>query len=354
MTVRALGWLAPLALCAAAAAAQERPDLPCAPTDKPCLFKALREHRANRAASWSEALARPVEQRFGPAPPMLVESLTLDNLVSGFPERPRAARPDDAFLADFTAAFSELPLPVRRALGAGFAGIYFVEDLGGSGFTNYVWDASRRIVGSYVVLDAAVLARRRANEWATWKENTPFRAAHGFSLRATIQDAAADNRRNAIQDILLHELGHAISVGMKIHPEWSKRPAEVREGEDYPYFRMSWRLDRAGDRYESHFDRDFPQRKDVVYYLGARLDARDMRPVYERLEKTNFATLYAATSPADDFAEAFANYVHVVMLKRPFEVALLEGDRVTKRYRACWDEPRCAAKRKVLEALLSP
>ena len=352
MSLRAAAGLAVLVSCAASAAAEA--EVPCPSTDKECLLQFLRNHRANQAASWSDALARPVEQRFGPAPPMVVEALTLDNLVAGFTERPRSAQPDDAFLADFAAAFSGLPLPVRRALGRGFAGIYFVEDLGGTGFTNYVRDASGRNVGTYVVLDAGVLARRSANEWATWKENTPFKPAAGFSLRATIQQGAADNRRHAIQYILLHELGHAVSAGMRIHPDWSTRPREVREAEEYPYFRMSWRVDRLADRYESVFDRDFAQRKDVVYYLGPRLDARDMRSVYERLEKTNFATLYAATSPADDFAEAFANYVHVVMLKRPFEIALLEGDRVVQRYRPCWEEPRCAAKREILEALLSP
>ena len=76
--------------------------------------------------------------------------------------------------------------------------------------------------------------------------------------------------------------------------------------------------------------------------------------MYRQLEGTNFATLYAATHPGDDFAEAFANYVHVVMLKKPFEIVIRQGDRVVRRYGACWDEGRCATKRRLLEEILRP
>ena len=61
---------------------------------------------------------------------------------------------------------------------------------------------------------------------------------------------------------------------------------------------------------------------------------------------------FRITHPGDDFAEAFANYVHVVMMGKPFEIAISEGGRPVKTYRPCWEEPRCAAKRRVIEELL--
>lgn len=74
---------------------------------------------------------------------------------------------------------------------------------------------------------------------------------------------------------------------------------------------------------------------------------------YEALEHTNFATLYAATNPHDDFAESFVTYVHTVLMGKPFEITLSSSGKITKVYKSCWAEERCAAKRKILEHLLN-
>jgi hypothetical protein len=79
-----------------------------------------------------------------------------------------------------------------------------------------------------------------------------------------------------------------------------------------------------------------------------------MGSAYRNLARTNFPTMYAATNPGDDFAESFANYVHTRLLGRPFEVSVLEDGRERFRYSACWEEPRCARKRAMIEWLLLP
>jgi hypothetical protein len=73
---------------------------------------------------------------------------------------------------------------------------------------------------------------------------------------------------------------------------------------------------------------------------------------YEQLEQTNFPTLYAATKPEEDFAESFVSYVHSMLLGRPFEIRIFENDKLLKTYRSCWNEMRCAEKRKVIEQFL--
>ena len=77
-----------------------------------------------------------------------------------------------------------------------------------------------------------------------------------------------------------------------------------------------------------------------------------MAAAYGSLEKTNFPTLYAATTPGDDFAESFVSYVHTALMKRPWEITIRKDGEVVKSYRTCWEEPRCAAKRRILEDLL--
>lgn len=312
----------------------------------------MKNHVAGRIESWQAALSVPVGERIGPAPPHLVEYINLDNIKYGYPERPRAAKLDADLLADVRAAVADLPPKIWALFGERLVGLYFVENLGGTGFTDYVLDQEGKPVAAYVVFDAAVLARTTANEWATWKENTPFKPDAAYTLNARIEADSGDNRKNAIQFILLHELGHVLSVGTDIHPPWNVEPNETANDARYPFFYLSWRTDRRGNKYQSVFDAAFPQRLNTVYYFGARLSAADMVPAYVNLENTNFPSLYAATHPGDDFAESFATYVHVVLMKRPWQIEIARNGKVVRTLKPCWSELRCAKKKELLDRLL--
>jgi hypothetical protein len=343
---------AALASCVLASCAWHAPGLVCADTDTACLAHALAAHPVRSVDFWKADLARPVAERIGSAPPQLVEFITLDNVKNGFPERPRPAAMDAGFTQDLRDAFAELPAEVRRLFDDRLVGVYLVDSLGGTGYTDAVLDAQGKQVAGMVVLDASVLKQRTANGWATWKENTPFKRDERFRLQALIENEAHDNRKNAIQYILLHELGHVLSIGGNIHPPWNGEPKDVGATAGYGYFNLSWRIDTGANRYVTLFDGEFAQRRNVAYYFGAKLGAEDMVPTYASLVKTNFPTLYAATHPGDDFAEAFASYVHVVMMGRPWRITLSRGAEVVSVVDSCWQEARCAAKRKLLEQLL--
>jgi len=316
-----------------------------------CAFDAANHHPTKRTAFWRSSFARPVAERIGAAPPELVELLALDNVANGYPSVPRAPTLAPDFLADVRRAVAEIPESVQRRLERSLAGIYFVDDIGSTGFSDEVVDENGRPAFGFIVLDPGVLATQTANAWASWKEASPFRADPAWKLEAQIEAPAGDDRVHAIQYILLHELGHVLSVGTKVHPRWTLPPKEAGPAGDYSFFPLSWRI--AGDRYVSIHDDEFARRGEVVFYFGPRLESGDMRATYAMLEQTNFPTLYASTHPADDFAESFANYVHVVLMGRPFEVRLLEHGRLAKRYGACWGEARCAAKKAFLEAFLA-
>lgn len=345
--------VAVLALCALASCAWWTSGVRCADADKECLVRALLAHPVRSADFWKADRARPVADRIAPAPPQLVEFITLDNIKNGFPERPRPAAVDAAFTQDLRAAFAELPVEVRRLFDERLVGIYLVDHLGGTGYTDAVLDAQGRQVAGMVVLDASVLKHHNANGWATWKENTPFKPQPGWRLDARIEDDAGNSRKNAIQYILLHELGHVLSIGGSIHPPWTTDP-QALEIARYGYFNLSWKFDAETRRYVTLFDSEFTQRPNVAYYFGAKLGADEMAATYTSLAKTNFPSLYAATHPADDFAEAFASYVHVVLMRRPWQVTISRDGEVLRVVDSCWEEPRCAGKRKLLEELLGP
>lgn len=323
----------------------------CADTDRQCAETAQRKHVVNRINFWQAALSKPIAQRFGTAPPELVDYVRLDNIANGFPDRPSPPRIPEDFRRDLEAAFAELPDPIKRALDGRLAGVYLVQGLGTTGFTDKVADANGRPVAAYVILDLDLLTSRTANEWATWKENTPFRSGDKESLIATIESPGNDNRKNAIQYILLHEFGHVLSVGRNVHPPWWQKAAKVNPA-DFPFFALSWKYSSKDRSFVTLNEDRFGLRKRVVYYAKANLEANQMDAVYSQLEASNFVSLYAATNPFDDFAESFVTYVHTVLMHKPFEIRIEREGVGVKRFESCWDAPRCGSKRKALEQFI--
>jgi hypothetical protein len=350
-----------LALCVAAllaghttpaALAQAAESLPCADPDTKCARQAALQSPVRKKSFWSAAMSQPLEQRIGVAPAELLTYLALDNMADGITNRPRAPRLAADLRADILAALAELPPDIKRAVDRKLAGILLVSDLGGTGYTDYAKGGWFGRDAGFVVLDVDVLAGQTANAWATWKENTPFMPDPAFRLEAIIEEPAADNRKNAIQYILLHELGHILSIGETVHPNWDREPNADLNLDRYAFADLSWRIVPEKNRYASRFDKVFVQRTDVVYYFGAKLAASTMRPVYEQLENTNFPTLYAATRPGDDFAESFASYVHTVIMRRPWQIRIHEQGTLVRTFGTCWLEQRCAPKRRLLEDFL--
>ena len=342
--------LALLLLALSTGAAAHDPLLPCKPGERECAFKAIKASPPKRSAFWKDALSKPVEQRIGAAPPELVRILRLDNIANDIPNQPRPAKLTPAFLADVRSAWTGIPEAVKRLAASKLAGIYFVDDIGGTGFTDAALDANGKPAAGFIILDPSVLEPLTANSWATWKESSPFKASPLYKLEARIADKAGDNRVNAIQYILLHEIAHVVSLGTDIHPYWGEPPSGVKNVADYPFFSLSWTVKEG--KYATVFDEAFPERRNVAFYFGAKLAGEEMIRTYDNLERTNFATLYGATHPGDDFAEAFVSYVHVVMMGRPFEIRMIKDGALAKTYRPCWEEPRCAPKKALLERLL--
>ena len=348
-TLRAFSSMIGACLCACAAfAAHAASADSCQHDDKECVSRAIRNSPVTKLHFWKSAFAKPVEQRIGVAPPELVEYLALDNLKNGFPDQPHPATVCAEFQHDVEAAIRELPAALADMMRRKLAGIYFVADIGGTGFTEKIYAEGSTPVGGFIVLDPDVLRAQTANSWATWKENTPFRPMPQFELAAQIESPWQDNRKNAIQYILLHELGHVLALNEHLHAPWGVPAKDVGSIDAFAFSRLSWAKSADGNRFVTLFDDVLPPRRDIVYYFGARLAADQMTRTYDALEKTNFATLYSLNNPADDFAEAFASYVHTMLMHKPFRIDIYVEGRLAKTYFSCWTEQRCAAKMRLL------
>ncbi|MFA7177450.1 MAG: hypothetical protein WC114_09380 [Smithellaceae bacterium] len=323
----------------------------CAAGHNACLKSRMDRHEVRSPAFWQDYRRGNLEDRLHAAPEPLLDYLHLDNRLNGYDTRPQATVADDSFRQDVRQAMAELPGPVREAVKEKLIGIFFVRDLGTTGYTEAVADPQGRPAAGFVVLDVGSL-RQTANAWATSRENTVFQNDGEGRLQVTLEEAPNDNSKNAIQFILLHEFGHLVSIGERFHPSWLDEAKPVGAIEDYLFYPLSWRKEKDGSNV-SLFEDVFPERRDVRFYGEARLKSPQMADVYRRLAMTNFVSLYGATGPFEDFAESFALYVHSVWMKKPYRVQITQSGRPVFLYESCWDQPRCAAKRAVLEEWFS-
>jgi len=320
----------------------------------------LRSHPVRSVEFWRPpGRSRALKTRIGPAPPELIDFLRLDNTFQGYVERPVPASEDSEFLRDVESAVSSLPESVQRITGRMVFCIALIRELGGgTGYMDVVAGPDGSAAGGFIVLDEGALDRT-ANAWASWKEGSAFQPGTEQSLIARIEKAENDTRINAIRYILLHELGHVVDAVLGVTQIDGGNTENIR---NRGFYSLSWIYPPPsqgtllpGDTLRSRFDAAWPERETLAFYSfeNSKLRLDDAASIYEWLRQTNFPTLYAATSSADDFAESFANYVHVVMGKRPYEIRLKQGESSANLLGSCWDSPRCASKKMAVEHLLT-
>ncbi|MES2185362.1 MAG: hypothetical protein V4505_12495 [Pseudomonadota bacterium] len=275
---------------------------------------------------WLDFRQAPLGRRGGPAPAELVDYVRLVNQATDVPAVPEAVLPAEDFAADVEDAMAELPARLRAMLDRSLLGVFFARDLGCSVVTDVVLHEGEPL-GAVVALDMEVLRDHTANTWATLRENEPFRRdgrqhrEGGSGLQVVLEHGGQDVRRNALQFLLLHEFGHALTAGGNFLPDWWTRPADLAPAASYPFLALSWDIDEQR-RIVPNPDNSFPLRERVKSHTSPELERTDYAGLYGQLALTTFPTLYAADNAYDDFAECFAVYVHSIMMGRPYEVHL--------------------------------
>ena len=299
--------------------------------------------------TWTSWRRLKLADRLGPAPLELVQHVGRVNQGCGTPAAATAVDPPPDFLFDVRAAMAELPDAVRKPLEGRLLGVYFARGLGCSAVTDVVVHGAD-VIGCAIVLDVDVLGARNANAWASWKENGPFSSSGSGALSAVIEVAEHDVRQNALQFILLHELGHVLGTAGRFLPDWWIDPRELGPARDYAFLDLSWQID-AAKRIVPSPKGAFAMRDALVFYGTGRLGEHDVVAAYEALNATSFATLYATGNPYDDFAECFALYVHTVLMGKPYEIEI-RGERPLVLCDSLSVVSRCAEKYDLLENLL--
>jgi hypothetical protein len=303
-------------------------------------------------SGWERLLSIPVEQRLAPAPPVLVDFVAQCNAADGTGCVPVSCDAPPDFVLDLGQAIRDLPETVSEKLAPCLLGVFFMRGIGASAVTDVVARADGGQIGSFIAIDLDVLESRRANDWASWKENTPFLPHPDVSLDIRIAEPAEDTRKTALQYLLLHEFGHVLTAVGGFLPEWWLDAKGIAASEKRQFLDLSWQVDGNGKILPAPHE-DFPLRDQVVYYSRPKLPASDIPVLYTALEKTSFVTLYAATNAYDDFAECFASYVHQILLGRCHVQSVCKNGESILQTGDFWNSPRSRRKAEFLAALLA-
>ena len=316
----------------------------------------LDEHPAHHEYFWAgQRTYLPVIQRVSGPPTAVLEYLALDNQLNGFKARPRAAQLTPEEIKDWEAALNSIPPSILERPGGKFFGLFWVDDLGGSGYTELVRGTKEDVVGAFMVFDRKALFSRGGNAWATWKESSPFLRAGESDpqVEVEIEGDVLTPRAYGLRFVFLHEWAHVLAATEGHHPSWDAKVRTSYSKGNFPL--ISWNIDNkaAVSRKTLALSKDWQAvRKDLVFYQKPRIPAAQMQGVYQQLVRTSFPTLYAGTNVTDDFADSFALYVHSRLLGDPFRLKIVQGTNTLLKMGPCWDEPRCAAKSQYFEAML--
>lgn len=302
-------------------------------------------------AQWDQLYDLPLLERLGPAQEEVIAHVAQVNAATGVAALPVSTRVDAAFHADVRAAMAAMPASVQALLDGVLLGVRYARRLGSSAISDIVVSGAGVILGVVVALDVDAFEARTANAWATWKESSPFAANGRYAVDTVIEQPEHDNRKNAIQFILLHEFGHVLTAGTGFLPDWWIDPQDVGSTEDYSFLPLSWQV-TEDKRIVPLAQDDFALRGSLKYYADGQLAGDAVLDVFEAVGETSFATAYAATNAYEDFAESFASYVHTVLMKKPLEIRVSIQGQILVRHPERWSDSRCEQKRDLFASFL--
>lgn len=241
-----------------------------------------------------------------------LDTLIAINAIDGISDLPGPTKDLSPWKTELNKIYKSLPKEVNALADSLVYGIYFVTNLGSTGLTGIVRDELGKPIGGILFLDSDLL-NDRGNDWASKKESTAFRSSQEHNIKIHLDDT--NSKETAICFIILHEIGHILSVTKGHAPDFSETHRDFR---NYPLFDGIW-WSETYSPYEATF---FPERNKIKFYQGSPTISLfpEGKFLYKKLTNTGFVSLYAATNADDTYAEAFAQYVHVILLGKEYKV----------------------------------
>ncbi len=272
----------------------------------------LSRRLAKASPQWSSACERAPEERVG--------------LPAGLQPRAQQRAVDPALTADLVQAIAALHEPFERLFQRHVCAVVLMHDAPMTGTLTVLDGASERGI---ILLNVDKLL---SGDWLALKEATAFAATPGLVLRGTMARPDEHPRRVLLEFLLVHELAHVLEI---VH---SSDPLIAA------FLELSWpRHDGLAQAPLVHY----PSR------LGREpLPQELLEPYYDLIASSAFTSPAAIANAREDFADSVATFMHTMQRGRPYQLDVYRQGRHVRQLRACWDEARCAEKRRLLERLL--
>jgi hypothetical protein len=207
----------------------------------------------------------------------------------------------------------KLPGYYQDVLQQRLVAIYFINNLRGSGATDYILDAKGDIYT--IMLFNPNTLKTDLSKWLTYRENSCF-----IKNDADVKiDINCGTEYTGFLYALVHESTHVMDYVQSYTPYIEKNIALIKEVKtaSTPFTINAWR-----DLVVPLMSYDFPNRKDITFYGdgGPKINISDARELYEHLMGTPFVSLYGSMNWAEDFAESMTFYHITHMLGQPYEI----------------------------------
>ncbi|MCG6194021.1 hypothetical protein LFX25_12285 [Leptospira sp. FAT2] len=305
-------------------------------------YRLFTTHPITRAERYS--LSNPWQERISSLGEEEQNFIQEMNRIDGFQDSPLPEADLIVWKSRLSAVRQSLPNSVNSFLDKSLFRVILCKNLGSTGLSSFVYDRSGPL-GGVVFLDTGMLTKT-ANDWITQKENSSF-APGTLKLNVKIESDSNDTIETALEYILLHEIGHILSVQKRIVPDFREK------NRDFSTFEFSngvWVNEN-----DSVFDDSFPMRKKIRFYSSQPISFdSEWGGIYPVLEKTPFPTLYSSINGDDFFADAFVSYVHTILQKKIWNLEIKQenGVKVFEMKNGI-QEPRCKKQKEFLDRLFA-
>ncbi len=231
--------------------------------------------------------------------------------------------PDEKEMKIIARSLEKLPPLTRKIMKKKLLGIYFINNLWGSGFADWVIDRERNIY-TFLIFNPSVL-KKGLSRMITDKENTCF-IRNDKRYRVELDCGKGSS---GFYYILLHESGHVVDYIMGVSPYVEPDLVKIK-GKGYGkglFTKGIWR-----DYKKSAGNYRFMER--VTFYgfgKGPKINISEAEEIYRGLSGSPFVSLYSTLNWAEDVTELLTFYHITEKLRRPFVISVYRDDDLVYR-----------------------
>lgn len=249
-------------------------------------------HPFRQRKNWPKDIEVKFENRILSTSPSVLNYLYLHNKKNGHNQMVNPAVVSEKERDEFESALASLPEILRMKVDQKFKGIFLVSGMINYALAEYIQDEKGIAWGGVIFIDVDKMRTKTLNALATEKERKLLGENGQFLVSSVMIDPKKDSHFQALRYLLYHEMAHLLAVGHSFHPNWWQTPS-IEKFANYTFSKESWEL--AGEL--TYVTKD----KALMH-----LNSSAIRVGHDMLAGSTFLSLYALTSPFEDFAESVA------------------------------------------------